>query len=61
MAIAVGAGQGGDLVESYVKRAVGAKDSAATFGEMGGVLDVLDALLLAAPVAYVWVDLFLLG
>ena len=53
------AGQGGDLVESWVKRAVGAKDSASTFGELGGVLDMLDAPLLAAPAAYVWCELLL--
>ncbi len=51
------AGQGGDLVESYIKRVLGAKDSAATFGEMGGLLDVIDALLFAAPAAYLWVEL----
>lgn len=51
------AGQSGDLVESYVKRCLGAKDSAATFGEMGGVLDMVDGLLLAAPAAYVWARL----
>lgn len=51
------AGQGGDLVESYLKRVLGAKDSAQTFGEMGGLLDVVDALLLAAPAAYLWVEL----
>ncbi len=51
------AGQGGDLVESYVKRAVGVKDSTTTFGELGGVLDMLDALLLAAPAAYLWCEL----
>jgi phosphatidate cytidylyltransferase len=51
------AGQGGDLVESYLKRVLGAKDSAKTFGEMGGLLDVMDALLLAAPAAYLWVEL----
>ena len=51
------AGQGGDLVESYLKRVLGAKDSAKTFGEMGGLLDVMDALLLAAPPAYLWVEL----
>jgi phosphatidate cytidylyltransferase len=53
------AGQGGDLVESYLKRILGAKDSAKTFGEMGGLLDVLDALLLAAPAAYLWVELLI--
>jgi phosphatidate cytidylyltransferase len=51
------AGQGGDLVESYIKRVLGTKDSARTFGEMGGLLDVIDALLLAAPAAYLWVEL----
>jgi phosphatidate cytidylyltransferase len=45
------AGQGGDLVESYVKRLLGAKDSSSRFGEMGGFLDIVDALLLAAPAA----------
>jgi phosphatidate cytidylyltransferase len=51
------AGQGGDLVESYIKRVLGTKDSAKTFGEMGGLLDVIDALLLASPAAYLWVEL----
>jgi phosphatidate cytidylyltransferase len=51
------AGQGGDLVESYLKRVLGTKDSARTFGEMGGLLDVIDALLLASPAAYLWVEL----
>lgn len=53
------AGQGGDLVESYLKRVLGTKDSAKTFGEMGGLLDVMDAILLAAPPAYLWVELLI--
>jgi len=53
------AGQGGDLVESYFKRSVGAKDTASIFGEIGGVLDMLDALLLAAPFAYLYVQLLI--
>lgn len=53
------AGQGGDLVESYLKRVLGTKDSAKTFGEMGGLLDMSDALLLAAPPAYLWVELLI--
>jgi phosphatidate cytidylyltransferase len=53
------AGQGGDLVESYVKRLLGAKDSSSRFGEMGGFLDVADALLLAAPPAYLWAELLI--
>ena len=48
------AGQGGDLVESWVKRRCGAKDSGRTFGEMGGALDLVDALLLAGPAAFLF-------
>jgi phosphatidate cytidylyltransferase len=51
------AGQAGDLVESYLKRVLGTKDSARTFGEMGGLLDMMDAMLLAAPAAYLWTEL----
>ncbi|HEU4394602.1 MAG TPA: phosphatidate cytidylyltransferase [Planctomycetota bacterium] len=48
------AGQGGDLLESWLKRCCGAKDSGDTFGEMGGALDLVDALLLAGPAAYLF-------
>jgi CDP-diglyceride synthetase len=48
------AGQGGDLLESWIKRCSGAKDSGATFGEMGGALDLVDALLLAGPAAFLF-------
>jgi phosphatidate cytidylyltransferase len=48
------AGQGGDLLESWLKRCCGAKDSGSTFGEMGGALDLVDALLLAGPAAYLF-------
>jgi phosphatidate cytidylyltransferase len=48
------AGQGGDLLESWLKRCCGAKDSGATFGEMGGALDLVDALLLAGPAGYLF-------
>ena len=51
------AGQGGDLVESWVKRALGRKDSSEAFGEMGGFLDVADAILVAAPPAFVWAQI----
>ena len=53
------AGQGGDLAESWVKRAVGIKDSSTSFGAIGGALDMLDALLLASPAAYLWAKLLI--
>ncbi len=51
--LAVGiAGMLGDLAESLVKRELEAKDSGASLGALGGFLDLADATLLAAPVAW---------
>ena len=47
------AGQFGDLAESLLKRAGGVKDSSPMFGTAGGMLDLVDSLLLSAPAAYI--------
>jgi phosphatidate cytidylyltransferase len=47
-----GAGLMGDLAESLLKRDVGVKDSSAWMPGFGGILDMVDSILFAAPVAY---------
>jgi phosphatidate cytidylyltransferase len=45
------AGMSGDLAESLLKRDTGRKDSSTWMPGFGGVLDVLDSILLGGPVA----------
>lgn len=46
------AGMVGDLAESLMKREAGKKDSSTWMPGFGGVLDILDSILLASPVGW---------
>jgi phosphatidate cytidylyltransferase len=51
-AVVGSAAQLGDLMESMIKRDCAVKDASAALPGFGGVLDVMDSLLFAGPVAY---------
>jgi phosphatidate cytidylyltransferase len=48
------AGVFGDLAESLIKRDCQRKDASQIMPGFGGVLDVVDSIIFAAPVAYAW-------
>jgi len=52
-------GTAGDLVESMFKRAVNIKDSNTMVYGLGGILDMIDSILFAAPMLYIYIELFL--
>jgi phosphatidate cytidylyltransferase len=50
------AGMLGDLAESLVKRDCRSKDASQSVPGFGGLLDVIDSVIFAAPVAWLWMS-----
>ncbi len=52
----------GDILESWIKRKAGVKDSSTLFPQMGGILDIFDSILLTSPLYYIlMVHVFKIG
>ena len=52
-------GTWGDLIESLLKRTLGVKDSGNVLPGHGGMLDRFDSVMLAVPVSYIYIELFI--
>jgi phosphatidate cytidylyltransferase len=52
--VASALGQAGDLGESLIKRSMGVKDSGGILPGHGGILDRVDAVLICAPIVYLY-------
>ena len=55
-----GIGQIGDLTESLIKRDCKIKDAGSLIPGLGGVLDLIDSLLFAAPIFYIYLKVLYL-
>jgi phosphatidate cytidylyltransferase len=54
--LVTGAGMVGDLAESLIKRDTQTKDSSSWLPGLGGILDIMDSLVFAAPVSFfLWI------
>lgn len=49
----------GDLTESLLKRTLGVKDSGNVLPGHGGILDRFDSIMMAAPAAFIYIELFI--